>query len=72
MLEAFCQGAQVLVLQEHGRHGFQGRVRSVDPGLEVEAGRFKEAVQVGLVFPAQGPAEFLPALPLCFPHLTVR
>jgi len=68
------QGVQgLLMLQEHThKQGLQGPgVRGVDPGLEVEAGQFKEAVQVNLVLPAQGPAELLPALPFGFPHLAI-
>ena len=55
--EAFFQGAQgLLVFQEHGQdHGFQGPgVGGVHPGLEVQAGQFKEPVQVDLVLAAQG------------------
>jgi hypothetical protein len=62
------------VFQEHGQeHGFQGPgVGSVDPGLEVQAGQFEEAVKVSLVLPAQRPAELAPALPLLVPQVTVR
>ena len=57
-LQALLQGADhLLVLQEHTqKHGFQGPgVRGIDPGLEVQPGQLKEAVELRLVLPPAGP-----------------
>jgi hypothetical protein len=75
VLEVLFQATDgLLMLKEHGHeHGLQGPgVGGVNPGLEVQPGRLKEPVEVSLVFLPEGPAEFAPALPFLFPHLTVR
>ena len=57
-------------LQQHGQeHGLQGAgLGSIDSGLKMQAGQLKEPVQMGLVLPAQGPAELLPSWPRSASH----